>query len=219
MENPVKEISGVIHLLTQSPPSQQRETIETYFTPNASFTHPFCRTGSWQNSRFLIHSIYRWYKIMSPRIDITVQSVAFDKPNLLLYVTLHQTFRIWALPLYAAPVSLTTVLTLERHPPDHKYYIAAQNDLYQVDQFVRFVWLGGWLLVRAWQFCATLLCLVGAGVLWPVSLVEEWYGEGEASGGGKRRRRRESGRAKGVVVDGIELRDLDKGGRESSGGR
>jgi hypothetical protein len=71
----VKEIPGVIHLLTQSPPSIQEEAIETYFTPNASFTHPFCRTGSWSNSRWLVGKIYRWYKIMSPRIDMSVQSV------------------------------------------------------------------------------------------------------------------------------------------------
>lgn len=71
----VKEIPGVIHLLTQSPPSIQRETIETYFTRNASFTHPFCRTGSWASSRWLIEMVYRWYKIMSPSIDLTVQSV------------------------------------------------------------------------------------------------------------------------------------------------
>lgn len=75
MDNPVEEIANVIHLLTQSPPSTQRQTIEKYFTANASFTHPFCRTGRWPNSRVLVGLIYRWYKIMSPSIDITVQSV------------------------------------------------------------------------------------------------------------------------------------------------
>lgn len=77
---PVKEIPGIIHLLTQSPPSIQEETIETYFTADASFTHPFCRTGSRDNSRWLIWKIYRWYKIMSPRIDMHVQSVG-TSPN------------------------------------------------------------------------------------------------------------------------------------------
>jgi hypothetical protein len=62
-------------MLVQTPPSQQRETIETYFTPNASFTHPFCQTRSFNGSRFFIRAIYRWYKIMSPHIDITVHSV------------------------------------------------------------------------------------------------------------------------------------------------
>lgn len=75
MENPVKEIADVIHLLTQSPPSTQRKTIEKYFSVDASFTHPFCRTGKWPNSRMLVQIIYRWYKIMSPIIDITVHSI------------------------------------------------------------------------------------------------------------------------------------------------
>jgi hypothetical protein len=80
----VKEISSVIHSLTQTPPSTQHATVEKYFTRNASFTHPFCRTGSFElsdavNSRFLVQSIYRWYKIMSPRIDLHVNSVGKER--------------------------------------------------------------------------------------------------------------------------------------------
>lgn len=70
-----KEIPEVIHLLTQTPPDIQRQAIEKYFTRDASFTHPFCRTGKFANSRALILYIYRWYKIMSPRIDMRVNSV------------------------------------------------------------------------------------------------------------------------------------------------
>lgn len=71
----VSEIPHVIHLLTQSKPSVQRSTIEYYFTANASFQHPFCRTGSFEGSRWLLWCIYRWYKIMSPRIEMNVDSV------------------------------------------------------------------------------------------------------------------------------------------------
>jgi hypothetical protein len=71
----VKEIPGVIHLLTQSPPSLQRAAIDKYFTIDAAFSHPFCRTWSFPNSRLLVAATYRWYKIMSPQIDLTVQSV------------------------------------------------------------------------------------------------------------------------------------------------
>lgn len=174
MENPVKEIPGVIHALTQSPPSVQRETIDVYFMPNASFTHPFCRTGSWENSRYLIQAIYRWYKIMSPQIKLTVQSVAFDEPNLLIYVTLFQVFRIWFIPFYRAPVKLVTVLQLEHNKYNDRYYIASQNDLYQVDQFVKFFAPGSWILVQLWQFWTTFICLLGAIALWPVSFFEEF---------------------------------------------
>ncbi|KAL9614005.1 MAG: hypothetical protein Q9167_001485 [Letrouitia subvulpina] len=117
MVPPVQEIPRVIHLLTQSPPSLQRATLEKYFTPSASFTHPFCRTGSFEGSRWLIWCIYRWYKIMSPRIELKVDGVAFDEKNLALYVSLHQTFRIFLVPFFAAHVYLTTVLKLVRLPP------------------------------------------------------------------------------------------------------
>ncbi|KAF1916370.1 hypothetical protein BDU57DRAFT_516448 [Ampelomyces quisqualis] len=190
MENPVKEIPGVIHLLTQSPPSIQHETIETYFTPNASFTHPFCRTGSWHESRWLIAAIYRWYKILSPRIDLDVQSVAFDEANLILYVQVSQIFRIWVVPFYYAPVQLTTVLHLQYDRGDNKYYIRSQNDLYQVDQWIRFVFPGGWVLVHLWHFMASAFCLLGAWVLMPVTWVEEYRGWGKGDDEALERQRR-----------------------------
>jgi hypothetical protein len=77
----VKEIPDVIRKLCQTPPSEQLETINTYFIPAASFNHPFCRTGAFEdgpfglNSRWLIINIYKWYKIMSPRVELEVNSV------------------------------------------------------------------------------------------------------------------------------------------------
>jgi hypothetical protein len=179
MENPVKEIPTVIHLLTQTTPSEQRETIATYFTQNASFTHPFCRTGSWENSRFLIWAVYRWYKILSPRIEMTVNSVAFDEANSLLYVQVSQIFRIWFIPFYKAPVNLVTVLGLYHSPNDRKYYIKSQDDLYQTDEFMRFVLPPGYALVQLLQFFSTAFCLLGAMLFWPISVIEEWAAVGK----------------------------------------
>ncbi|CAD6589431.1 MAG: hypothetical protein ASARMPREDX12_003767 [Alectoria sarmentosa] len=198
------EIPQVIHLLTQSPPSTQRKTLETYFTPSASFTHPFCRTGSFEGSRWLIWCIYRWYKIMSPKIEISVDSynrvvdgaigkrgpigkrwltnclesaTAYDPKNLILYVSIHQLFRIWLVPFFSAHVSLVTVLHLvpQKHTSPTTYLIQSQNDLYQVNEFVKFTSQFGILsvVVYAWQLLATLLCVIGAGIFWPVSWVEQ----------------------------------------------
>ncbi|CAN9466737.1 unnamed protein product [Alternaria alternata] len=229
MEDPVKEIPAVIHLLTQSPPSLQRATIEKYFTPDAAFSHPFCRTWSRPNSRWLVERTYRWYKIMSPRIDCTVQSVgetAFDEKNLILYVTIFQIFRIWLIPFYYAPVRLTTVLYLRRSAsppsyasiaassstsasetkPNHSlladvtsqnstspsdtsskplYHISKQDDLYQVDQWIRFIAPGAWMLIWLWQVWATIFCVAGTVLLWPVTWVEENWGWGSVGVGGK----------------------------------
>ncbi|KAI9711840.1 MAG: hypothetical protein M1820_001985 [Bogoriella megaspora] len=178
MDDPVKEVPGVIHLLTQTPPSIQRHTILTHFSPTASFTHPFCRVESWfPASQTLILFIYRWYKILSPRILLSVDSVAFDKPNKLLYVGISQRFAIWAIPLHRADVKLVTVLKLVREGPgtnEGRWLIQSQNDLYQTDQFVRFVIpVVGPLFVWVWQAFATVVCVLCAVVFWPVTILEE----------------------------------------------
>ncbi|GAB7357839.1 hypothetical protein MBLNU230_g0010t1 [Neophaeotheca triangularis] len=182
MDDPIQDVSRVIHKLTQNPPNEQAAAIDAYFTPNASFTHPFCRTGSFEGSRHLIHSIYRWYKILSPKIDLTVHSVAFDETTLLCYVKITQLFSLWFIPFYHERVSLVTELQLVRPPSSHKYYIQAQNDLYQTDQFFKFFapWGLGWGFVTLWHYWATLMCVIGAVVLAPLTWAEEaWAGKKE----------------------------------------
>lgn len=95
-------------------------------------------------------------------------------------------------------MSLVTVLKLQHNKINDRYYIESQNDLYQVDQFVKFVAPGGWVLVWLWQFWATVFCVLGTVALWPVSVVEEWAAE--------------KGRGDKGLVDGIELRDLERKG-------
>lgn len=41
MDDPVKDITPIIHRLTQGSPQQQEDTINYYFTENASFTVSF----------------------------------------------------------------------------------------------------------------------------------------------------------------------------------
>jgi len=121
MENPIEEVSTLVHTLTQATPTKQKDAVYRYFTPSASFTHPFCATGSWSldlpflgtlDSRWATLQIYQWYKIMSPRIDLEVLSVTFNEDTLKLYVDMHQHFRLWIVPFYDASVYLTTVLQL-----------------------------------------------------------------------------------------------------------
>lgn len=120
MENPVQDIGGVIHTLTQAIPSKQKAAVEKYFTPTASFTHPFCATGSWQidifgiefTSRWAMLLIYQWYKILSPHIELEVSNVTFNPEKLKLYVDIHQHFKLFLVPFYDADVRLTTVLHL-----------------------------------------------------------------------------------------------------------
>ncbi|KAK4505685.1 hypothetical protein PRZ48_003650 [Zasmidium cellare] len=171
MDDPIQDITSVVHRLTQGSPKEQEETINEYFTTNASFTHPFCRTGSFEGSRWLIHAIFKWYKILSPTIELSVNSVAFDETSLLLYVSITQTFSIFFIPFYSAPVSLTTQLQLIRKSPSRKYYIQSQNDLYQTDQFVKFFapWGIGVTVVLLWHFWATFACVMGAYLGQPIT--------------------------------------------------
>jgi len=55
-----------------------------------------------------------------------------------------------------------------------KYYIQSQNDLYQVNEFVKFFWPGGFLFVWAWQLFATLFCVLGAIALSPITYAEQY---------------------------------------------
>jgi len=57
-------------------------------------------------------------KILSPKIDLQVESTVFDQRANLLYVTIRQTFSIWFLPFHKSPVHLVTVLHLTPDQPN-----------------------------------------------------------------------------------------------------
>jgi hypothetical protein len=119
-------------------------------------------------------------------------NIAFDETNLILYATIFQIFRIWFIPFYYAPARLTCVLHLRKSPSTSspssdsssktKYYIAKQEDLYQVDQWIRFIAPGGWMLIWLWQAWATVFCVAGTVLLWPITWMEENWGWGEGAG-------------------------------------
>ena len=136
--------------------------------------------------------------------------IAYDESNLLLYVNMTQVFGIWVVPFHRARVNLTSVLTLEQSPNDKKYYIHQQNDLYQTDEFVKFIIPPSWILVWFWQFWSTFFCLLGAAALWPISYVEQWAWEENKS-----RKSRDNGRKAGEerggdLLDGVGLQDLER---------
>lgn len=206
----VREIGDVITTLTTGNPEEQETTLNTYFLRNAGLVHPFCRVPSFSkgaiplapnvDSLWVILAIYRWYRTLSPKIDISVDSAVFDQRTGKLYVAVRQTFVLWFVPLYRARVRLTTVLQLTqraswdaaetvaaRNPITEgrepaalagpgqeraRYLIASQEDLYQANDCIQFLLPGlGPLLWTAWQLWAALMCLVGSLVLLPLYLV------------------------------------------------
>ncbi|KAH7137009.1 hypothetical protein B0J13DRAFT_83231 [Dactylonectria estremocensis] len=206
MESPALEIEGVIRALTQGSPEEQKATLSRYFLPNTSFSHPFCYVPSFFkgsipfakniDSLWVVSAIYQWYRTLSPRIDMKFDSVAFDKSREILYVSLRQTFAIWFIPFYAAPVRLVSVLhlsqgvlsssdrrdaasedqnhvLLDNHDGDKPiYYIKSQEDLYPVSDCVKFVLPGfGPYLWLSWQLFSTFLCVMGSALFFPIYIL------------------------------------------------
>jgi hypothetical protein len=81
MDDPVVDIHDVILNLTTGSPNEQQRTLESYFTPHASFNHPFC---SVTNNRQAILRVFQWYKILSPYIYIHINSVGTSTTTLTL---------------------------------------------------------------------------------------------------------------------------------------
>ncbi|GIK06001.1 hypothetical protein Aspvir_010119 [Aspergillus viridinutans] len=111
-------------------------------------------------------------------------SNAYDESHLTLYITLSQIFSIWVVPFHVSPVKLTTVINLTtdsgvQKPSmvngDHTlYYIAKQEDLYQVSEWIKFVVPHvGHLFVLAFQSFATLFCILGVAIFYPIMWLEE----------------------------------------------
>lgn len=190
MDDPTAEIAGVIHALCTTPPSVQQAAIDKYFTADAEFTHPFCRTLSSPTSRFQISRIFRWYKILSPQVSLKVHSVSWDQSTGVMYVGITQVFAIWLIPFHQADVSLVTVLRLVQQQnrlglsaqdaevnidvsEGGKWFIKSQNDLYQTDQFIKFVLPWFAFILPLWQYFATLVCVVCSYLFEPVTWWEE----------------------------------------------
>jgi hypothetical protein len=190
----------VIHLLVEGSPSDQKNTLEAYFVPHASFTHPLCRVPSFSHysfpligeidSRWVIWMIYRWYKILSPRIILDVECggkypsfnskrsvhnyiLEFNQKSSILFVEIRQIFSLFFVPFYKSNVHLTTKLHLVYCKNDQKYYIRSQEDLYQLNEVVKFFWPGGATIIWLWQMFTTALCLFGALALAPVTRMEQ----------------------------------------------
>ena len=79
----VEDIPGVMRSLCQGNRAEQTAVLESHFLPNASFLHPFCRVPSFLafpapcmrvQSRQVILAIYRWYRLLSPRIELCIDS-------------------------------------------------------------------------------------------------------------------------------------------------
>ncbi|KAK2032431.1 hypothetical protein LX32DRAFT_650040 [Colletotrichum zoysiae] len=213
MDHPVKEIKTVIRDLVQGSPEKQLNALYSNFAEDAAFTHPFCHVPSFGNtqipflftinSRWFILMIYRWYRILSPNIDMEIESCVQDQKTNLLYVKMRQTFRLWFVPFYKAPVDFVVVLRLETRTLDangnllprgygdsntvgnrQRQFIVSQEDHYQVGEWLKFLvpFFGYWAW-HVWTLFATALCVVGAFVGYPLTLLFQQFAVNNAPNG------------------------------------
>ncbi|KAF8197124.1 hypothetical protein BJ912DRAFT_954843 [Pholiota molesta] len=134
MENPVKEIKSVVYQLTATnSPDVQKAALESYMTSDVAFRHPVCSVNSGPNSRDTVLGIYQWYRILSPKIDIQVESIVFDSDQNVIYLEGVQWFKLFILPFKPAPARLIVRLTLRKQ--EGLFYISEQEDFYHTDDF------------------------------------------------------------------------------------
>jgi len=93
----------------------------------------------------------------------------FNQKSKILFIEIRQIFSLFFVPFYKSDVRLTTKLSLVQSAENHKYYIKTQEDLYQLNEVVKFFWPGGATVIWVWQMLATFLCIVGALMLAPVT--------------------------------------------------
>ncbi|KIM44240.1 hypothetical protein M413DRAFT_443262 [Hebeloma cylindrosporum] len=134
MENPVKEIVSIVQqLVATDSPNVQKAALETYMTPDVAFRHPVCVVESHANSRDTLLGIYQWARVLSPRVEIKVDSIVFDENRRVMYLESVQWFKLFFLPTIASPARLITRLTLREK--NGLYYISQQEDFYHPEDF------------------------------------------------------------------------------------
>ncbi|KAH7106071.1 hypothetical protein BKA62DRAFT_688779 [Auriculariales sp. MPI-PUGE-AT-0066] len=161
MENPLIEIDDVVRACVglDATPDSQVVAIERYFTRDAAFNHPLCKVGAAPGSREAILKIYQWYRILSPKLLITVNdrtwveqsTEAFmdaqpSSPTLpvamvqrgTMFLDITQTFHLFFSPFSPRPAHLVTKLTLVKEG-GALWFIDKQEDFYQPEDICNLI--------------------------------------------------------------------------------
>ncbi|WFD42600.1 hypothetical protein MPSI1_001246 [Malassezia psittaci] len=166
MEDPRREIAHVVKgLCSAKDANEQRDTIQKYFTADASFDHPMCSVASYPNSRDTgVLPIYQWLRIMFMDTLIDVHDIAFYQgdtdtavqfgPNTVFMGT---NCRVRSSGLSSLVVELDLV-----KGKDQKYYISRQADYYQVQEVLYIVFPFAKKLVMAIKLFTGFLCMIYA---------------------------------------------------------
>eukprot|EP01117_Protostelium_nocturnum_P001204 TRINITY_DN1152_c0_g1_i1.p1 TRINITY_DN1152_c0_g1~~TRINITY_DN1152_c0_g1_i1.p1 ORF type:complete len:207 (-),score=68.28 TRINITY_DN1152_c0_g1_i1:213-770(-) len=163
MEDPVKEIEGVINGLTTSRNFEvQTKTLNKYYTSDAGFDHPLAWVHNAPNSRETVLMVYRSYSWLSDPQKIVINSMSFDKEKLQMTIDLDEYAAFFLLPWRTVKLRLVVVLTLKK--VNGKYYIYKQEDFFPTQDLLSII-PGLGLLYRAGKTVVSYNAfLIGAAV-------------------------------------------------------
>ncbi|KZT59187.1 hypothetical protein CALCODRAFT_412589, partial [Calocera cornea HHB12733] len=171
MDDPQHDLPEVVHLLTTAgTPEVQQAAVGKFFAPDAGFNHPLCKVERAPGSREIILGIYQWYRILSPTIDLHIDSHFYDRDSGTAFVGVTQTFHLWFLPLPGVPAKLLVRLTLEERAGKH--YIIQQEDFYEPEELGYIVLPPLGFTIRMAKYGASVASNLGA---WAVQNTLGWW--------------------------------------------
>ncbi|KAJ8497053.1 hypothetical protein ONZ51_g767 [Trametes cubensis] len=184
MEDPAKEISNVVVLVTDAVnPEIQKAAVLRYYAPDASFHHPLSAVKSAPNSRAAILSILQWYRVLCPMPSVRVTSVTYDEEKNSVFLDVTQSFHYNAHTRRASVHRLIVRLTLRPEPSPEDpsktiYLIAAQEDFYHPDQLAALLVPPLSPLIRGALYAATYACKFNAALFGALGYWSVRNGEG-----------------------------------------
>ncbi|KIJ47848.1 hypothetical protein M422DRAFT_163336 [Sphaerobolus stellatus SS14] len=138
MENPAEQLPGAIKMITQAINADiQKAAIEQFFTHDAGFNHPAITVVPYDRSRDDIISIYQWYRISSPRVDMVIDDVTFSAEKMKAFISIRQKLHKVYIPW--APMTVPSVLIVQMDfvKKGDLYYIKQQDDYYEPEDWLK----------------------------------------------------------------------------------
>ncbi|TCD66069.1 hypothetical protein EIP91_001878 [Steccherinum ochraceum] len=141
MEHPEEEIADVVKTLTcAESPEAQKAAVEKYYAVDAAFRHPLSTVVPGPNSRSAILGVYQWYRVLSPTIQLNVDSITYNSSRAELFLEVTQSFHIRWSPFSPAPARLLVHLVLSPSIDDPKLWvISLQEDFYHPEDLTALV--------------------------------------------------------------------------------
>ncbi|KAF8530208.1 hypothetical protein BU17DRAFT_78822 [Hysterangium stoloniferum] len=135
MDNPTQEFIGAVTAIAAASNAvEQADAFNKIFVNNATFNHPLVKVTSGLNSRQRILALYQGYRILSPRVEITIQSFVESKAEQKIFLDIVQKLYLFGF-IPGAPAKLVAEFTLVSK--NKKWFVKDQVDYYQPEELAK----------------------------------------------------------------------------------